>query len=393
MAAASVAAALFLNACDPKELIVTDNSALKNISLQVNNDASKWEFGEERIFTVKVTPATAICERFSLSVSNPDIVLVRDGELPNQFKVTANGEGKIILTATAVGHGEIAGQAGNDGIVECTDMMEFTLVDNRVKPTRPLVEMKVSPGTDLTATKVMVEDEAFVTDDGLDLVVNATSDENRATYSLKSEDSKILQVEHVGAGSWMMKTVGPGRTWLRLTVTDGGGNAFEYAYLVYVFGHLTMSAEYCPLVGEAGFTVSEHSYKGLSAQVYMAGELIGWPWDDPNNTLTVTLPTYTGMLDISETFNYEDILDCGEQQDYLYSQHTGPDYNPVPFTPHKAKLNYIVSLSDPFIIIDTLWDDTLLEEPRWWNFWTEGVLQQNGIAPVEQPEEIRRNSV
>ena len=118
IAAASVAAALFLSACDPKELIVTDNSTLKSISLQVNNDASKWEFGEERIFTVKVTPATAICERFSLSVSNPDIVLVRDGELPNQFKVTANGEGKIILTATAVGHGEIAGQAGNDGIVE-----------------------------------------------------------------------------------------------------------------------------------------------------------------------------------------------------------------------------------------------------------------------------------
>ena len=81
-------------------------------------------------------------------------------------------------------------------------------------------------------------------------------------------------------------------------------------------------------------------------------------------------------------------LSYREQMDYLYGLSTGPSYDPAPFTPHKAKLNYIITLSDPYIIIDHLIDDTNLEEPRWWNFWTEGALQQNGVAKVEQPDEI-----
>ena len=380
IAAASAVAALALTSCDPRPLEVTDNSALKSISLTVNNDTPKWEFGEERIFTIAVTPATAICERFELKASNPEIVIIRDGELPNQFKVTADGEGKLVLTATATGH-------DGDNVKECSDVVEFTLVDNRVKPTRPVVTVNVAPGTDLNAKKVLSEDLAFVTDDALDLVLTVSSDESRATYSLKAEDAKIVAIERTGSESWMLRTAKPGRTWLRMTVTDGYGNSFEYAFLVYVFGHLDMTAEFIPLSGDAGFFVTEHTYPDLTAQVYMAGELFGWPWNDANNVESVTLPAYSGTLDISEQFVYDDIMSYKEQMDYLYSLDAGTTYNPAPFTPHRAKLNYIITLSNPFILIK-LWDDSNLEEPRWWNFWTEGALQQNGVAKVEQPDEL-----
>lgn len=382
IAVAAATAALALASCDPRPLEVTDNSALKSITLTVNNDSPKWEFGEERSFTIKVNPATAICKRFELKASNPEIVVIRGGELPNQFKVAANGEGKLILTATALGHDEAK------QIMECMDVMEFTLVDNRVKPTRPVVDATIAPGTDLNSKKVLAEDVAFVTDAGLDLVLNVSSDESRATYSLKSEDSKIVHIEKTGAESWMLRTAKPGRAWITMTVFDGTGNPFEYRYLIYVFGHLDMTAEFMPLSGEAGFSVSKHSFSGLQAQVYIAGELFGWPWNDANNIESIILPTYSGTLDIASHFVYDDILDCKEQMDYLYGLSTGPSYDPAPFTPHKAKLNYIVTLSDPYIIIDTLLDDTNLDEPRWFNFWTEGTLQQNGVAKVEQPGEI-----
>ena len=382
IAVAIATAALALASCDPRPLVVTDNSALKSITLAVNNDTPKWEFGEERIFTIKVNPGTAICDRFSLTVSNPEIVEIRDGELPNQFKVTANGEGKIVITGIAVGHDD------DKQVLECSDYMEFMLEDHRVKPTRPVVDATVAPGADLNAKKVLAEDVAFVTDAGLELVLNVSSDESRATYSLKSEDSKIVSVEKTGSESWMLHTAKPGRTWLTMAVTDGLGNPFEYRYLVYIFGHLDMSAEFMPLSGDAGFTVSEHSFSSLQAQVYMAGELLGWPWNDANNVESIALPAYTGTLDISSQFVYDELMSYREQMDYLYGLSTGPSYDPAPFTPHKAKLNYIITLSDPYIIIDHLIDDTNLEEPRWWNFWTEGALQQNGVAKVEQPDEI-----
>ncbi len=388
IAAACAAAALALASCDPKELVVTDKSALERITIEVSNDNPKWDYGEERILTIVPTPNTAIVSEYGLSFSALDLVEMRQGELPNQFRLTAIGEGKLTITARAVGHGGVPGQSGSDWKVEKTEQIGFTLQDNRVKPTRPVLTVNIAPGTDLNAKKVLAEDTAFVTADALDLVLTVTSDESRATYSLKAEDSKIIGIERTGAESWMIKTGKPGRTWLHMSVTDGLGNPFEYTFLVYIFGHLTMETQYCPLDGSAGFSVSEHAYPNLSAQVYMAGELFGWPWNDPDNIESIALPTYTGTLDISETFEYLDLLDCREQQDYLYSLYTGPSYNPAPFTPHRAKLNYIVTLSDPYIIIDTLLDDTNLEEPRWFNFWTEGALQQNGVAKVEQPEEI-----
>lgn len=382
IAVAAATAALALASCDPRPLEVTDNSALKSITLQVNNDSPKWEFGEERIFTIKVNPGTAICERFALTVSNPEIVVIRDGELPNQFKVTADGEGKLIVTGIAVGHDD------DKQVLESSDFLEFTLEDHRVKPTRPLVSATAAPGTDLNAKKALAEDVAFVTDSGLELVLNVSSDESRATYSLKSEDAKIVSVEKTGSESWILHTTKPGRTWLTMAVTDGLGNLFEYRYLVYVFGHLDMSAEFIPLNGDAGFTVSEHSFSSLQAQVYMAGELFGWPWNDASNVESIALPAYTGTLDISSQFVYDELMSYREQMDYLYGLSAGPSYDPAPFTPHKAKLNYIVTLNDPYVIIDRLVDDSNLEEPRWWNFWTEGALQQNGVAKVEQPDEI-----
>ena len=132
MAATVVAAALVLNSCDPTELLVKDNSALERITLDVSNESQKWEYGEERLFTIVPYPKTATCTDFSLKFSNPEIVALAQGEVPNQFKVTAAGEGKLIVTASATGHGEIPGQHG-DWVIERTETAEFTLQDNRVK--------------------------------------------------------------------------------------------------------------------------------------------------------------------------------------------------------------------------------------------------------------------
>lgn len=376
-------AALTLASCDPRPLEVTDNSALKSITLTVNNDTPKWEFGEERIFTIKVSPATAICERFELKASNADIITIRDGELPNQFKATAGGEGKVILTALAVGHGEIASQAGND-VVECTDVMEFTLVDSRVKPQRPVVTLQMAVSTDMGNKKELAEDTPSVLADKDDMVLTVTSDSERATYSMKSLDNEVFNVERTGAQSWMLKTKKPGRDFLKLTVTDALGNAFDYYFLLYSYGHVTMTAEYDPLMAEAGISISEHSYSKLTGQVYMAGTLTGWPWNDVNNKAVKDIPVYYGQVD----FTYQEdqapvvLADTEAIQKEIQNMTVGTGSNKAWFNIHEARLNYIITLSDPYIIIDELMDDNSREETLWWNFRIEGELQQEGVESV-----------
>ena len=259
IAAASAAAALALASCDPTELIVKDNSALERITIQVSNDTPKWEYGEERLFTIVPTPNTATVSEYRLQFSNPDIITMKAGELPNQFKVTAAGEGKLIITASATGHGEIPGQQGSDWVIEKTEAIEFTLQDNRIKPQRPLVTLQMAPMTDINAKKELAEDTPATIDDDQELLLTVTSDSERATYSLRSLDTEVFSVERTGAQSWMLKTKKPGRDFLKLTVTDAFQNTFDYYYLIYSFGHVTMTAEYDPLMAEAGISIAEHS--------------------------------------------------------------------------------------------------------------------------------------
>ena len=382
IAAASAAAALALASCDPTELIVKDNSALERITIQVSNDTPKWEYGEERLFTIVPTPNTATVSEYRLQFSNPDIITMKAGELPNQFKVTAAGEGKLIITASATGHGEIPGQQGSDWVIEKTEAIEFSLQDNRIKPQRPLVTLYMAPTTNINAKKELAEDTPATIDDDQELLLSVTSDSERATYSLKSLDNEVFSVERTGAQSWMFKTKTPGRDFLKLTVTDADGNPFDYYYLIYSFGHVVMTAEYDPLMGEGGISIEEHDYPKLTGQVYMAGVIKGWPWNDTSNIVQRDLPTFSGELNFSEEFEHLALIDAESIQKEIQNMTVGDGLDKAWFNIHEVKLNYIITLSNPFIIIADMIDDSHRSDPLWWNFWIESAYQQEGLEPV-----------
>ena len=66
----------------------------------------------------------------------------------------------------------------------------------------------------------------------------------------------------------------------------------------------------------------------------------------------------------------------------------GTGANKAWFNIHEARLNYIITLSDPYVIIDQLVDDRNREETLWWNFWIYGEFQQEGVASVEMPDQV-----
>lgn len=380
--AAIAAIAGALASCEPEELVVSFSNGLESVSLVASHPDSRWEWGEERTVTVMVSPATAMCGQFELHVSNPEIASVRAGELPNQFRVTATGAGPLVVTGTAVGHSA----ASMEERVEKSASLEFRLEDNRVVPTRPVVAVTVAPGTDITQKRVLCEDEAFRTDAGQTFMVSVSSDAARATYSLRSADEKVLALERSGTAGWVLRTGQPGRTWLLLSVKDAAGNSFEYGFLLYVFGHLTLEAEYHPIAGKAGLTVQEHPYTDLQAQVFLSGQIYGRPWNDEHNVVVREIPTFNGVIDITRELDHWNLVDASAVQAEIQEMIAGEGLNKAWFAVREAKLNYVISLSNPYVIIDALVDDTFRKETRYWDFYYEGNLQQEGLAEVENPE-------
>ena len=102
------------------------------------------------------------------------------------------------------------------------------------------------------------------------------------------------------------------------------------------------------------------------------------------NKVLKEIPVFNGSVDFTYKEDQEPVVlaDTEAIQKEIYNMTAGEGTNKAWFTPHEARLNFIITLSDPFIIIDDLIDDNHREEPLWWNFWIEGALQQEGIAPV-----------
>ena len=143
-----------------------------------------------------------------------------------------------------------------------------------------------------------------------------------------------------------------------------------------------MTAEYDPLMGEGGISIAEHNYPKLTGQVYMAGVIKGWPWNDTSNIVQRDLPTFSGELNFSEEFEHLALIDTEAIQKEIQAMKGGEGLNEAWFNIHEVKLNYIITLSNPFIIIADMIDDNHRSEPLWWNFWIDGAFQQEGLEPV-----------
>jgi len=120
----------------------------------------------------------------------------------------------------------------------------------------------------------------------------------------------------------------------------------------------------------------------------MAGTLTGWPWNDENNEVAKDIPVFNGTVDFTYREEPTVLADTEAIQKEIQNMTVGTGANKAWFNIHEARLNYIITLSDPYVIIDQLVDDRNREETLWWNFWIYGEFQQEGVASVEMPDQV-----
>lgn len=361
-----------LGSCSRKPLEVVDTSALRTVTMSVDNTSETWDIGTVRTFVLGCEPSEAEVSGYNL-ISRKDGIfkIVRVEGAYNVFEVQAIGEGNATLVACAD---------------DKQDSLTFSVVDNRPAPVAPDITVCVKR---LDIQSEMVElDEVYIAEDNGEYVINVSADEENVQFELTTSDEKIASIRWGEDGDWVISAEKPGKAVIGLTVTDADGNSFDYQYVFAVYGHIEFNAEYDMLLGEGGLSLSENRYPELNADVYISAQIYGWPWNKTDEIVTLDAIPYTGIVALDETTDNRYLLNAKEVQKEIQSMKYWNGSEWSNYNIHGVRLTFVISLSDPFVIIDDIKDDHDRSEPLYYDFTIEASLSQEGLESFEEDSGI-----
>lgn len=358
--------------CSRKPLEVVDTSALQSVTMSVDNPSETWDIGTVRTFVLGCEPSEAEVSGYDLISRNDEIFeIVRVEGADNVFDVQAISEGSATLVACAD---------------DKQDSLTFSVVDNRPAPVAPDITVYV---TRLDVATDMVElDEIYKAEDGGEYVVNVSADAENVQFELTTSDEKIANIRWGEDGDWVISAEKPGKAEIGLKVTDAGGNSFDYQYVFAVFGHIEFNAEYDMLLGEGGLSLSVNRYPELRADVYISAQIYGWPWNKTDEIVTLDAIPYTGTIALDEMTDNRYLLNTKEVQEEIQSMKYWNGSEWSNYNIHGVRLTFVISLSDPFVIIDDIKDDHDRSEPLYYDFMIEASLSQEGLESFEEDSGI-----
>ena len=355
-----------------KPLEVVDTSALQAVTISVDNPSETWDIGTVRTFVLGCEPSEAKVSGYDLiSRKNGIFEIVRVEGTDNMFEVQAIGEGNATLVAYAD---------------DKQDSLTFSVVDNRPVPVAPDIAVYVKR---LDVQSEMVElDEVYIAEDNGEYVINVSTDAENVQFKLTTSDEKIANIRWGEDGDWVISAEKPGKAEIGLKVTDADGNSFDYQYVFAVYGHIELNAEYDMLSGEGGFSLSDNIYQELTAKVYISAQVYGWPWNNTAEVVTLDAVPYTGMIPLNEMTDNRYLLDAKEVQNEIQSMKYWNGSEWSNYNIHGVRLTFVISLSDPFVIIDDIKDDHDRSEPLYYDFLIEASLSQEGLESFEEDSGI-----
>jgi len=250
------------------------------------------------------------------------------------------------------------------------------VIDTRGTAAAPVIELSIASSRSAAAKEEMTA--VYEADWEEDYLVNVSIEKNGCSAELRTCNESIASVERMGSGSgWLVSANAPGETELVLSITDPEGHIFEYTYTFVVFGHIRLDAVWDQPFGFAGFEVSQYELaETLQADMYISCKLTGWASGDSLNVETIEVEPFNGKIDIDSNTSYPCIIDLDEARQSIWKFKSSDG---IPYSERALDMRFIVSLSDPYIVIDGVRADDDLKEPVAYGCTTTATLQQEGI--------------
>lgn len=357
--------AMVCHSCIRTEVVLEDKSILTAVELNIDNDAKEWEINTLRRVAVKFKPGDAIITDFSFEYPDDMFEFIPTREqYAYDVKALKEGNGSIMAVVNGVR----------------SKALEFSVVDNAPVRVAPEISLyMVTTGTDETKTLCPVQ---FCCDYGERLHLKVESKTKGMSFSFYSADETVIKTIWDKDSEWLVSANMPGLTDIQIIATEADGTEWIYTYEIMVYGHITLSAKCNPVDDIAGFMVEDHPFGELSGDFYITSTLTGWPWGWTHMTHNVTIPPFEKELTFEEGSDYSDIIDVKSAFDEIYDlgYEMSASGEKAWWSPRRIDMHFLVTLSDPYIIIDDVIDDNDREYPDYFNFWTYATFEQVGVA-------------
>ena len=131
--------------------------------------------------------------------------------------------------------------------------------------------------------------------------------------------------------------------------------------------------------------VEEHPYDVKSADIYLSAVVYGCLWNDVSKIVQRTLSPVYGSFALEAGADYTTVLDGSDEFSEINSMYEMDGSQKNWYGVYKIRMDFIVRLDNPYIVIDDVIDDNDREMPDFINFMTVATFSQEGLASFAEP--------
>ena len=375
--AVAAISAMVCHSCIQNEVKLEDKSILESVELVIDDDSEEWEINTMRRIRVVYKPTDAIITDVTLDYPEDLIELIPTRE-QYVFDMRAINEGEVKIMMTING--------------ARSETLKFQIVDNTPVRKAPKIALYMSK-TSGDSSKTLCPTQ-FCCNYSDRLQLSVESEVSGLDFSFYSADETVISTSWAGESDWIVSADMPGLTDVQIIATESDGTEWIYTYEIMVYGHISLSAKCDPVDKTAGFMVEDHPFGRLSGNFYITATLTGWPGKRTNNTYSVEITPYEQYIPFEEGSDFSYIIDIKAAADAIYDKgyeltsSGGKDW----WSPRVLDMHFLITLDDPYIIIDEVFDDNDREDPDFINFLTQATFKQVGVAKFNDTSDSNESS-
>ena len=375
--AVAAISAMVCHSCIQNEVKLEDKSILESVELVIDDDSEEWEINTMRRIRVVYKPTDAIITDVTLDYPEDLIELIPTRE-QYVFDMRAINEGEVKIMMTING--------------ARSETLKFQIVDNTPVRKAPKIALYMSK-TSGDSSKTLCPTQ-FCCNYSDKLQLSVESEESGLDFSFYSADETVISTSWAGESDWIVSADMPGLTDVQIIATESDGTEWIYTYEIMVYGHISLSAKCDPVDKTAGFMVEDHPFGRLSGNFYITATLTGWPGKRTNNTYSVEITPYEQYIPFEEGSDFSYIIDIKAAADAIYDK--GYELTSSGekdwWSPRVLDMHFLITLDDPYIIIDEVFDDNDREDPDFINFLTQATFKQVGVAKFNDTSDSNESS-